>query len=1142
MASKKADFVHLHVHSEFSLLDGASRISGLINHCQELNMPAVAITDHGYTYALINFYIKAKEAGIKPLLGCEFYQAPRTRFDKETKKDRSPYHLTVLAKNNAGYRNLLKLVSLASIEGFYSKPRIDKELLEKYKEGLVVLSGCLKGEISQYILEDQFDKAKEAAKWFKKIFGDDFYLEVMEIGMDQNRVVNPVMRKISDELKIKLVATNDAHYLKQEDSVMQDVLMCIQTGASLNQEKRMRFDSQELFLKSGKEMSEGLPDFSDAIANTLEIADKCNVELELGTLRLPHFPVPDEYTLDSYLEHLVWQGINIKYGVEVDGQIKVPPEINDRVKLELFTIEKMGYAGYFLIVQDFINFAKSKGIQVGPGRGSAAGSIVSYVLGITNVDPMKYGLLFERFLNMERVSMPDIDIDFCIERRVEVIEYVSKKYGQDHVAQIVTFGTMAARGVLRDVGRVKQIPLGDVDRLAKMVPFAPDMTLEKALEQSKEFKERYDKDDVIRDLIDTARKLEGFSRHASMHAAGVVISKEPLTDYVALQKIDKGVVVTQAPMGDLEKIGLLKMDFLGLRNLTMIAYAVDIIKENTNIDLDLNAIPFDDPKTFSILSAGETMGIFQLESRGMRALIKDLRPDSFEEIIALLALYRPGPLESGMVSDYVKRKHKEIPVKYDLAELRPILSSTYGVILYQEQVMGIASKIAGFSLGQADILRRAMGKKKVKEMETQKTLFVDGAVKRGVPKNKAAHLFNLCAKFAGYGFNKSHSTSYAFISYHTAYLKANYPVEFMAALLTSVMGNTDKTSAYLSEAQKMGIKILSPDVNQSQRNFSVSGLDIRFGLTAIKNVGIAAIDSILEKRKDGPYNSLLDFCRRVETRAVNKKVIESLIKTGAFDSYGQSRAGLLEVLPKTLSCASAELKTKANGQSLLFGYEEISTPVVHDAGEGVDIPEFAPDIKLRMEKDLLGFYISDHPLTHIKDSLESQVKDQIADIAEKKEGDAVLIGGLVLGCRRITTKKGDLMLIATIEDLSGSIGVVVFPRTYKECSEIIMDDAILIVRGKVNRDIRTDELNVVAEKIQPLAAVKKERVLHLDIVDVADKSLLHKVKDLLETNRGLDPVEIIYDGKMLAASSKYHVTISPELVSAIESQLGTGSV
>lgn len=1131
-------FVHLHVHSEFSLLDGASRITDLIQRCKDLEMPAIAVTDHGYTYALINFYIKAKAAGVKPILGCELYVAPRTRFDKETKADRSPYHVTLLAKNRDGYRNLLKLVSLASIEGFYSKPRIDKELIEKHREGLVVLSGCPKGEIPQLILADKFEEAKKVAAWYKNNFGDDFYLEVQNVALDINKTINASLRKIGDELKIKLVATNDSHYTHQCDAKTQDVLMCIQTGAFLDQEKRMRFTSQELYLKTEKEMIAALPDFKDAIFNTIEIADKCNVEIDLGTMRLPHFPVPKEYTLESYLEELVWKGVSKYYGVKVDDEIKVSPEINDRVKYELFTIEKMGYSAYFLIVQDFINFARSSGIPVGPGRGSAAGSIVSYVLGITSVDPMKFGLLFERFLNMERISMPDIDIDFCIDRRNEVIEYVSKKYGQDHVAQIVTFGTMAARGVLRDVGRVKQIPLADVDRLAKMVPFAPDMNLKKALEQSKELKERYDKDEVVKDLIDTAKQLEGFSRHASMHAAGVVISKEPLTDYVALQKIDDKTIVTQAPMGDLEAVGLLKMDFLGLRNLTMMAHAIILIKETEDPDFNLDNIPYDDAKSFDLLSKGETVGIFQLESSGMRTLIKDLKPDNFEEIIALLALYRPGPLESGMVSDYVKRKHKEVVFKYDLPVLKPILQSTYGVILYQEQVMEIASKVAGFSLGQADILRRAMGKKKAKEMATQKELFVDGAVKKGVSKNKAAQLFNLCAKFAGYGFNKSHSAAYAVISYQTAYLKANYPVAFMAALLTSVMGNTDKLAIYLSEAQKMGIKVMGPDVNLSQRTFSVTDGAIRFGITAIKNVGVAAIDSIIDLRKDGPYKSMLDFFKRVDNRTVNKKVIESLIKSGSFDSFGANRAYLFETFAKTLSRANSEEKSSANGQSLLFGYDEIATTGIIENGEEIDIPEFAPEVKLQMEKELLGFYISDHPLAHIKESLAAQVRNQILEIQEKKEGDSVLIGGLLTRSRKINTKKGDLMLITNIEDLSGTTGLVVFPRTYKECSELLNDDAIVIVSGKVNRDIRTDELNVIAENIRPVAEIHKERILFLDILDMKDKSVLHKVKDLLLENSGPNPVEIVYDGKKLAASSKYHVKISPELVTDLERLLG----
>ena len=883
-------------------------------------MHSLAVTDHGNMYAVVDFYLQAKEFGIKPLVGCELYVAPRSRFDKETKEDRSPYHLTVLAKDKTGYKNLLKLVSLASLEGFYSRPRVDRELLEKYHAGLVVLSGCPKGEVPTLLLEGREQKAEEAVNWHREIFGEDYYLEIMDLNLPDFKELRPKLTEFSRRVNIPLVATNDIHCVRREDAYSQDVLLCIQTNAFLDDEKRLKFNTEEFYLKSGTEMAELFSDIPEALKTTFEIAEKCNLELETGVLHLPNFVVPEGETPESYLEKLAWEGIKKKYGT------LLPPETIDRVKYELYTIEKMGYAPYFLIVQDFINWAKEHGIQVGPGRGSAAGSIVSYSLGITNIDPLKYGLIFERFLNLERVTMPDIDIDFCFERRGEVIDYVSKKYGADHVAQIVTFGTMAARGAIRDVGRVQRMPLPEVDRIAKLVPFGPEITLDKALESVKEIKTLYEKDEKVKALIDTARKLEGMVRHASVHAAGVVISQEPLTEYTPLQKIDENVTVTQYSMEDLEKIGLLKMDFLGLRNLTMIGHAVEILKRTQGLELAMNNIPLDDPRTYKLLSEGETLGVFQLESRGMRALIKDLRPSNFDEIIALLALYRPGPLESGMVEDYVKRKNKQIPIRYELPELQPILRETYGVILYQEQVMEIAGRIAGFSMGQADVLRAAMGKKKTKEMAMQKEFFIEGAVKRGVSKHKATELFNLCAKFAGYGFNKSHSTSYAMISYQTAYLKANYPVEFMAALLTSVMGNTDKVTAYIAEAKKMKIKILPPDINESYRNFTVTKEGIRFGLTAIKNVGVAALDSIIEaKETGGHFASFYDFCKRVDTRTANKKVIESLIKAGTFDSFGQGRAFLLATFEKTMNKSSAEQKEIASGQGMLFEFQSPAT-------------------------------------------------------------------------------------------------------------------------------------------------------------------------------------------------------------------------
>ena len=1129
-------FVHLHIHTEYSLLDGACRISDLLKRAKELGMHSLAVTDHGNMYAAVDFFLQAKEAGIKPIIGCEMYVAPRTRFDKETKQDRSPYHLTILARNIIGYKNLMKLASLASIEGFYSRPRVDRALLEKYHDGLVVLSGCAEGEVGRWLMEDNEEKARQAVGFHKGLWGDDFYLEVMDLSLEKFKELKPKLAKLAQDTGTKLVATNDVHCVRREDAYLQDVLLCIQTNAYLDDEKRFKFNSQEFYLKSYAEMAEIFSDMPEALACTHEIAEKCNLEIETGVLHLPDFPVPAGETAESHLEDLTWEGIKRKYGT------LLPPEVIDRVKYELYTIEKMEYASYFLIVQDFINWAKSQGIQVGPGRGSAAGSIVSYALGITNIDPLKYGLIFERFLNIERITMPDIDVDFCFERRGEVIDYVTKKYGSDRVAQIITFGTMAARAAIRDVGRVQRMPLPEVDRIAKLVPFGPEVNLEKALESVKDLRALYEKDERIKKLIDTAKGIEGMVRHASVHAAGVVISKEPLIEYSPLQKLDENVTVTQYAMKDLEKIGLLKMDFLGLRNLTMIAYAVEILKRTRDIELDMNTVPIDDLNTYRLLSAGETIGVFQLESRGMRALIKDLRPSTFEEIVALLALYRPGPLESGMVDDYVKRKHRKVPIHYELPELQPILRETNGVILYQEQVMEIASKIAGFSMGQADLLRAAMGKKKAKEMAMQKEFFVEGAVKRGFSKHKATELFNLCAKFAGYGFNKSHSTSYALISYQTAYLKANHPGEFMAALLTSVMGNTDKVRLYLAESQKMNIKILPPDVNESERNFTVTRDGIRFGLTAIKNVGIAAIDSILLARGGGgPFSSLDDFYRRVDTRTANKKVVESLIKAGAFDSFGQGRAYLLAHFEKVMSRVSAEMKERASGQEALF--EILSTVDSRQSTVGEEeVAEFSPDQLLRMEKELLGLYISSHPLERLRESLEAQTNVHVADITEMNEGEGVKVGGLLSDCKRFVTKRGDTMLTANLEDMTGSVQLVVFPKAFERCAPFLNDDEVVIIKGKLNRDFRTEELNVMADTVEPLEELEKVRSLHIELIDVKDKQLLSTMKEVLVLHHGGDPVFIRMDGKSVELGKNHWVDINPDLIEQLEKMLGQGAV
>ena len=1126
------DFVHLHVHSEFSLLDGASRVEDIVKRVKELGMEAVAVTDHGNMCCAVKFYLAAKKSGIKPIIGCEMYLAPRTRFDKETRQDRSPYHISVIAKNQKGYQNLLTLVTLSNTEGFYQKPRVDKELLEKHREGLVILSGCLAGEIPSLILSGKEDEAVSSALWFKERFGNDFYLEVMDHGIPEQTAVLKKLTEMSKQTGIGLVATNDSHYTKREDSRAQDVLMCIGTGRTYDDETRMKFSGEEFFVKSAEEMASLFGGLDGALENTVEISDKCDFKLETGKLHFPDFQVPDGHTHMTFLKELAEKGIGQRYG---DSPA---PAITERMKYELSVIEKMGYAPFFLVVQDFINYAKSEGIEVGPGRGSAAGSIVSYTTGITDIDPLKYNLIFERFLNIERVTMPDIDTDFCYERRQEVIDYVSKKYGSDHVAQIITFGTMAARGAIRDVGRVLRVPLPEVDRIAKMIPSGPDASIDKALSEVKEFKAAYSGDPVIKNLIDTAKTLEGLSRHASVHAAGVVISQKPLSQYVPLQLSGDDQVVTQYAMKEIEKIGLLKMDFLGLRNLTMIARAVGLIENIRGEKIDMKALPLDDEKTYELLSKGDTIGIFQLEGQGMRSLIKNLVPERFEDIIALLALYRPGPLESGMVEDFVNRKKGLNKVSYELRELEPILEETYGVILYQEQVMQIASAIAGFTMGEADVLRYAMGKKNPLEMTRQKEKFVSGAVKKGFPENKARDLFALCEKFAGYGFNKSHSTAYAMISYQTAYLKANYPVEFMAALLTSAVGDTDKVSFYIGEAGKMGIKVLPPDINESFKDFAPVKTGVRFALSAIKNIGYGAIDGVLASRKkDGPFKSFRDFAGRIDQRLVNKKVLESLIKCGAFDGLGQTRAGLLSSYEEILS-KNGKTPRGAKQQGSLFS--DMERFVAEDRVEETsDAEEFPKDQILRMEKELLGIYLSDHPLHAIIEQLQMRTTCKVSDVAEKTSGSQVVIGGLLKNLRKVTTRKNDLMLIAQIEDLTGSVAVVFFPKTYEKVSFLLSDDAALVIKGKV--DFRNDEPQVIADSAELLEETNAKRSIHIKLPSSIKPDELGSLKSVLAMYKGQEDTYIHIGDKIVSASESYGTAISQELINNIEHITGQGS-
>lgn len=1130
---KKSDFVHLHVHSEFSLLDGASRVEDIVGKAKKMGMDAVAVTDHGNMYSAIKFYLSAKEAGIHPIIGCEGYLAPKSRFDKSTKEDRSPSHITLLAKNNEGYKNLLQLVTLSNTEGFYQKPRVDKELLQKYRNGLVVMSGCLAGEIPRFIMAGEHDKANSAAIELKDIFGEDFYLEVMDNDLPEQKPVTERLIEMSKKLDIRLVATNDSHYTNKEDAQAQDTLLCIQTGRFLDDENRMRFGSNEFYLKSGEEMKALFSGIEEAITSTVEIKEKCNVSIETGKSHFPDFPVPEGMTHFTYLKKLANDGIRKRYGDDL------PERVKERLKHELAVIEKMEYAPFFLVVQDFINYAKSKGIEVGPGRGSAAGSIVAYALNVTDIDPLEYNLLFERFLNAERVTMPDIDTDFCCERRQEVIDYVVQKYGTDHVGQIITFGTMKARAAIRDVGRVQRVSLTTVDKIAKMIPaMGPNATIDGALSTVPELKSAYNSDASIKKVIDTARMLEGLTRHASVHAAGVVISQKPLTEYTPVQIMNETQKVVQYSMKDLDKIGLLKMDFLGLSNLTMIAHAVRLIKKTKNVSIDVRKLPLDNQDTYELLSRGETMGIFQLESQGMRALIKNLKPNKFEDIIALLALYRPGPLESGMVDDFIKRKSGLKKLEYSLKELEPILEETYGVILYQEQVMEIASTIAGFSMGEADILRYAMGKKNPKEMAKQNEKFVKGAVKKGFSEKKAKSLFDLIEKFAGYGFNKSHSTAYAMISYETAYLKACYPIEFMAALMTSVMGDSDKVALYISESQRMDIPVLSPDINESGRDFTPVKDSIRFGLAAIKNVGYGAVDSIIETReKNGSFASFKDFCGRIDLRVVNKKVVESLIKCGAFDSFNISRAGLLSRYEEIISRSGKSPKNNIN-QINLFGETDVTSYEDSSISEE-EIPEFTKDQLLKMEKEMLGLYISDHPLSHLKEQLELRTNAKIADLNEKDKGTSFRLGGVLKNSRKVTTKKNDLMMIAVLEDLTGTVPVVFFPEVYKKNAMLLSEDLALIVKGKL--DIRNDELQIICEDVEAIESEKARRTLHVNLKPGMNMDELLRIKSVLTMYRGGDSAMIHIDGKIISTSESYQVIATPVLVEAIDQIAGQGS-
>ena len=1138
-----ADFVHLHNHSHYSLLDGACKIDDLITSCKEFGMNALALTDHGNMFGAIEFYTKAKKAGIKPIIGAEVYIAPKSRFDKTSSKGGSDasFHLILLAKNLDGYKNLMKLVSIGFLEGFYYKPRIDKEILREHSSGLIAMSACLKGEVSQMILRKDLELAKRAALQFKEMFGDDYYLEIHRHDIPEEEIVVEGMAQLSKSLNIPLVATNDTHYLKREHAFAHEILLCLQTGKTLDDEKRMRFDTEEVYFKSPQEIKELFKDFPEAIENTLIVAEKCDLELDLKSIHLPDYQVPETHrqmSLDDYLRHLAEEGLPQRYQT-------ITPELKTRLDHELDIIKTMGYAGYFLIVKDFIDYARKKHIPVGPGRGSAAGSLVSYALQITNIDPMKYDLLFERFLNPERVSMPDIDIDFCYERREEIIKYVKKKYGEKNVTQIITFGTMAARGVIRDVGRVLKVSLPEVDKIAKMIPAAIGMTLDKALDMVAELKDIANKDDLHRKLIENSRILEGLARHASTHAAGVVITPGELTEYTPLFKHSGGDVTTQYDMKILEQIGVLKMDFLGLRTLTVIDDTLKLLQQR-GITIDLDSIPLDDPETYKIFGKGETIGVFQFESSGMRDCLRRLKPQRLEDLIAMNALYRPGPMD--MIDDFISRKHGETKIEYLHPLLEPILKETYGVMVYQEQVMRVASDLAGFSLGAADLLRRAMGKKKHELMKEQRILFLKGAAERGIDEKSANEIFALMAKFAGYGFNKSHAAGYSLVAYQTAYLKAHYPAEFMAANMTSEMNNTSRVVILIEECKRMGINVLPADVNESSYKFTVVGRDIRFGLGAIKNVGKNAILSIMKAREqNGRFKTIFDLSQHADTRLVNKKVVESLIQAGAMESIEGHRAQLMASIDLASTFSQHALAHRANGQTSIFdsGDEQvqIANPTLPD------VEPWSQAEQLAREKELLGFYFSGHPLSKHKLELQMFSSHSLNQIHELLDKAVVKTGVIITGVKKHLDRRNRTMAFVTIEDLTGTGEMIVFSDAYEKYQSILHEDSMVLVIGKISSRDDNDENKILCDSLVPLTDVWDRCVKNISFSIEANgktEGQIREIKDVLAKNRGRIPIFINVktpeNGEYVFRSKKITARPSPTLVRKLSDIIGMENI
>ncbi|MBS4032497.1 MAG: DNA polymerase III subunit alpha [Clostridiales bacterium] len=1133
----KQQFVHLHVHTEYSLLDGAGRVKKSVARAAEFGMPALAITDHGVMYGVIDFYKAAKKAGIKPIIGCEVYVAPRSRTDRDSRRDSKQHHLVLLARNMAGYKNLMELVSRGFSEGFYYKPRVDHELLKQYSGGLIALSACLAGEIPAAIMEHREEDALQIVRFYRETFGEEnFFLEMQDHGIPEQKVVNQGLIQLSKATGAPLVASNDLHYIDRSDAEAHDVLLCIQTGKTIDDTNRMRFSTEEFYLKSAEEMATLFPEQLQALDNTLAVADACDLEFEFGNTHLPVYEIPVDYDDNSYLRKVCMDGAQGRYRTGLSA------EITERLDFELNVIKQMGYASYFLIVWDFIRYAHENGILVGPGRGSAAGSLVAYCLGITNIDPLKYNLLFERFLNPERVTMPDIDIDFCYEKREKVIEYVVAKYGDESVAQIITFGTMAARAAVRDVGRVLNLPYTEVDKIAKLIPAELNISIADAMEKTPELQELAKNDPRVAKLIELSLAVEGLPRHASTHAAGVVISRDPLVQYVPLQKSGNDGMVTQFPMGTLEELGLLKMDFLGLRTLTIMEEAVRLIKLSTGKDVDISTLPLEDEATFRLLSQGDAAGVFQLESSGMRSVLRELKPNVFEDIIAVVALYRPGPMEQ--IPTFIQSKHGHVPIRYAHPSLEPILKETYGVMVYQEQIMQVAAAMAGFSLGEADLLRRAIGKKKLEVLNEQREKFVKGCTVKGHPAKVANEIYDLIVKFASYGFNKSHAAAYALIAYQTAYLKANYTTQFMAALLTGVMGTTDKVAAYIVDSKRMGIDVLAPDINISEANFTVSGdKEIRSGLSAVKNVGMGAIESILKARGEhGDFTSLRDFCSRVDLRTCNKKVLENLIKSGAFDCLGANRAQLLAILEDTVVAGQTMQRERQNGQMSMFEIAEEDCEWVKLRDELPELPPLSPRERLAMEKEAIGLYISGHPLQEYENVLNHYpYLTNCTALKQAQDNKQVVVAGMIGGVKQIVTKAGKPMAFFMLEDLQDQVEVVVFSAIYDIARPYLENDRVVVVQGRTSHK-EEEDVKIIADSIAPLPVEAREVVIHCN--ETGSISHLLTLKDLLQGIRGTLPVYLYFpeEKKKVLLAQNYWVNEDDPRLLEVEKLFGRDAV